>query len=143
MNWIETHETVRFNEVDQWGIAWHGHYVAWFEAGRMALLRQVDLLPEEMAALGFIAPVIRLNCEYKHPAKCGEEIIIRATVKKPEVAAIEFKFEVLRGKDRKLLARGTSTQVLLTLDHILIYKVSGELEKRLDNLVRFCCTDDT
>ena len=138
MRWIETTETVRFNEVDQWGIAWHGHYVAWFEAGRMALLREMDLLPEHMAQLGFIAPVIRLNCEYKHPAKFGEEIIIRATAEKPEIAAIEFKFEVLRRSDRKLLARGASTQVLMTIDHIMIYKVSGELKIRLDHLVAFC-----
>ena len=138
MRWIETYETVRFNEVDSWGIAWHGHYVAWFEVGRIALLRQVDLLPERMAAMGFIAPVIRLNCEYKHPAKCGEGIIIRATVEKPEIAAIEFKFEVLRQTDRKLLARGASTQVLLTLDNTMIYKVSGEIKNRLDALVAFC-----
>ncbi|MDX9786169.1 MAG: thioesterase family protein [Desulfobacterales bacterium] len=141
MKWIETYETVRFNEVDSWGIAWHGHYVAWFEAGRMALLRQVDLLPEHMTALGFIAPVIRLNCEYKYPAKCGEDIIIRAAVEKPEIAAIEFKFEVLRRTDRKLLARGASTQVLLTLENTMIYKVSGELKKRLDSLVAFCARD--
>lgn len=138
MRWTETYETVRFNEVDSWGIAWHGHYVAWFEAGRMALLRQVNLLPEQMTALGFIAPVIRLNCEFKHPAKCGEDIIIRTTVEKPEIAAIEFRFEVLRRADRRLLARGASMQVLLTLDNTMIYKVSGEIKKRLDDLVTFC-----
>ena len=45
MQWTEKEETVRFNEVDEWGMAWHGHYIAWFEAGRMYLLRQFDLLP--------------------------------------------------------------------------------------------------
>ncbi len=72
MKWIETEETVRFNEVDEWGTAWHGHYLAWFEAGRLALLRQFDLTPKQMVALGYIAPVIRLECDFKHPAACGD-----------------------------------------------------------------------
>ena len=116
MQWVEKEETVRFNEVDEWGMAWHGHYVAWIEAGRMALLRQFDLLPKQLTALGYIAPIIRLECEYKHPAQCGEEIIIRTTAVKPEIAALIFKFEILRKEDRVLLARGESTQVLMTTD---------------------------
>jgi len=51
MQWIATEETVRFNEVDEWGMAWHGHYLAWFEAGRLALLRQFDLTPKQIGAL--------------------------------------------------------------------------------------------
>ncbi len=74
MRWTETEETVRFNEVDEWGLAWHGHYVAWFEAGRLDLLRRFDLMPHQMVELGYIAPVIRLECDFKHPAKCGDRI---------------------------------------------------------------------
>lgn len=137
MQWVEKEETVRFNEVDEWGMAWHGHYVAWIEAGRMALLRQFDLLPKQLTALGYIAPIIRLECEYKHPAQCGEEIIIRTTAVKPEIAALIFKFEILRKEDRVLLARGESTQVLMTTDKKMIYRIQGELEKRINALVTF------
>lgn len=141
MQWVEKEETVRFNEVDEWGMAWHGHYVAWIEAGRMALLRQFDLLPKQLTALGYIAPIIRLECEYKHPAQCGEEIIIRTTAVKPEIAALIFKFEILRKEDRVLLARGESTQVLMTTDKKMIYRIQGELEKRINALVTFCGND--
>jgi acyl-CoA thioester hydrolase len=129
---------VRFNEVDQWGIAWYGSYLAWFEVGRMALLRRVDLLPQQMSALGYIAPVVNVNCDYRHPARCGERIIIRTTVLKPEVAALTFKFEIQRKHDRKLLARGQTTQVLLTTDHKMLYRVSGELAERIRHLTDYC-----
>lgn len=138
MKWVETVETVRFNEIDPWGIAWYGHYIAWFEAGRMALLKQVDLLPEQIVALGYTAPVIKLNCDFKKPAKFGDRLIIRTTVEKPEIAALIFKFEVLRKKDNELLARGETTQVLLTLDNTMIYRISGELEKRIKHMIEFC-----
>jgi acyl-CoA thioester hydrolase len=141
MNWFETETRVRFNEVDQWGIAWYGHYTAWFEVGRMDLLRRMDLGPEQMEAMGYIAPVVHLNCDFKHPARFDERIVIRTTVEKPEVAALTFRFEVIRSKDRRLLARGKTTQVLLTSDGVMIYRLGGELERRVRKLIDSCTTD--
>lgn len=138
MKWTEIEETVRFNEVDEWGIAWHGHYVAWFEAGRMDLLRRFDLMPYQMVELGYIAPVIRLECDFKHPARCGDRILVQTTVIKPEIAALKFNFKILLKDEHTLLSRGESTQVLLTTDNKMIYRLSGELEKRINNLVDYC-----
>jgi acyl-CoA thioester hydrolase len=138
LQWIETEDIVRFNEVDEWGMAWHGHYVAWFEVGRMALLRQFDLLPQQMVELGYVAPVIRLTCEFKHPAGSGDAIIIRTTVVKPEIAALVFKFEILLKNNRTLLAHGETTQVLLTTENKMIYRLTGELEKRVKRLIHYC-----
>ena len=138
MKWVETEETVRFNEVDEWGMVWYGHYMAWFEVGRMHLLRQFDLLPKQMVELSFIAPVINVKCDFKHPAACGDRIIIRTSVVKPEIAALTFKFEIVLKEDQTLLARGETTQVLLTTDKKMIYRLSGELEKRINNLVDYC-----
>jgi len=138
MQWVETEETVRFNEVDQWGMVWYGHYMAWFEVGRMSLLRRFDLLPKQMVELGYIAPVITLKCDFKHPAACGDLIIIRTTAVKPEIAALTFKFEISLQEQGTLLARGETTQVLLTTDNKMIYRLSGELEKRINNLLTYC-----
>jgi acyl-CoA thioester hydrolase len=138
MQWIETEDVVRFNEVDEWGMAWHGHYMAWFEAGRMALLRRFDLLPKQMVELGYVAPVIRLTCDFKHPAGSGDAIIIRTTAAKPEIAALTFKFEVLLKNNRTLLAHGETTQVLLTTEKKMVYRFTGELERRIDRLAHFC-----
>lgn len=138
MQWVETEETVRFNEVDEWGMAWYGHYLAWFEAGRMALLGRFDLLPRHMVELGYIAPVIRVSCDYKHPAACGDRILIRATAVKPEIAALLFHFEILLKADGTLLAAGSTTQVLLTNQRKMIYRLTGELEERVGRLIAFC-----
>jgi acyl-CoA thioester hydrolase len=138
VQWIETEETVRFNEVDEWGMAWYGHYMAWFEVGRMALLRQFDLLPRQLVDLGYVAPVVRLNCEFKHPATSGDQILIRTTVVKPEIAALIFKFEIFLKDILILLARGETMQVLLTTKKKMVFRLSGKLEKRINSLVDFC-----
>ena len=138
MRWTEMEQMVRFNEVDEWGMAWYGHYMAWFEVGRMSLLEQFDLLPRQMVELGYIAPVVNLKCEFKHPAACGDRIIIRTTVVKPEIAALTFKFDIVLKENGTLLARGETTQVLLTTDKKMIYRLTGELERRIDDLVNYC-----
>ena len=138
MQWVETEEIVRFNEVDEWGMAWYGHYMAWFEVGRLSLLRRYDLLPRQMVDLGYIAPVINLQCDFKNPVGSGDRIVIRTTVAKPEVAALTFKFEILLKENRTLLAQGETTQVLLTTNKKMIYRLSGEFEKRIRNLVNYC-----
>ena len=130
----ETEIRVRFHEVDSWGMVWHGHYIAWFEVGRSALLSKFQLSSQDFTRLGYIAPVVDLKCSYKEPARLGDEIILRTTVLKPTKAALTFQFEVLRKKDRKLLVSGEETQVLLTLDGKMLYYIPPELEERLKPL---------
>ena len=131
MRYDETEIRVRFNEVDSWGMAWHGHYIAWFEVGRTALLRRFGLLPEDFTRRGYRAPVVDLKCTFKESARLDEEILIRTTVLKPTKAALTFQFQVLRKKDGKLLAAGEETQVLLGLDGRLFYVIPQDLEEKL------------
>ncbi len=137
MRWVETTTIVRFNEVDQWGIAWYGHYFAWFELGRMRVLEQFSLLPKDFAELEVIAPVVRAQCEFKSSALTNDTIVIRTRVVKPETASLNFQFEIEREGDRTLLARGETVQVLTRLDGIMIFKLTGELKDRVDLMVRY------
>ncbi len=137
MKYDEIETRVRFNEVDSWGMAWHGHYLAWFEIGRMALLGKFQLLPQDFSRMGYIAPVVDLKCSYKEPARLNEEILIRTTVLKPTKAALTFLFQVLRKSDRKLLASGEETQVLLTLDGKMLYYIPQDLQKKVGALLDY------
>jgi acyl-CoA thioester hydrolase len=133
----ETEIRVRFHEVDSWGIVWHGHYIAWFEVGRSALLNKFQLSPQDFTCMGYLAPVVDLKCSYKEPARLNEEIIIRTTVLKPTRAALTFQFEILRKRDRRLLVTGEETQVLQALDGRLLYYIPPELKQRLQALLDY------
>jgi acyl-CoA thioester hydrolase len=134
MKYDETEIRVRFQEVDSWGMVWHGHYIAWFEVGRVALLTKFELAPQDFSNLGFLAPVIDLKCSFKEPARLGDEILIRTSVARPTKAALTFLFQVLRKRDGKLLVSGEETQVLLTLDGRMLYIFPQELRARLQPL---------
>ena len=69
MKFHETEIRVRFYEADSWEMAWHGHYVGWFEAGRIGLAKEFDLMPAQFTELGLYAPVISLKVDYKAMGK--------------------------------------------------------------------------
>ncbi len=137
MRWVETTTKVRFNEVDQWGITWYGHYFAWFELARMKVLEKFSLLPEDFTALGFVAPVVNAHCEFKKPARTNDLIQIRAHLLKPQTASLTFQFEILLQNDESLLARGETVQVLQRLDGTMIYKLTGTLKERVESMVQY------
>jgi acyl-CoA thioester hydrolase len=137
MQWVETTTTVRFNEIDQWGIAWYGHYFAWFEIGRMKVLERFALLPKDFAEQGLIAPVVRASCDYLNSALTNDTILVRTHLVQPQTTSLTFQFEIVRQSDQDLLARGETLQVLTRLDGVMIYKLKGELKERVDSMIRF------
>jgi acyl-CoA thioester hydrolase len=141
MRWVKTTTTVRFNEVDQWGITWYGHYFAWFELARMKVLEKFSLLPEQFTALGFIAPVVSAQCEFKKPARTNDIIIIQTHLLRPQTASLTFRFEILLQGDGSLLAKGETVQVLQKLDGTLLYKLTGTLKDRVESMVQYFWPD--
>ena len=139
MKYDETETIVRFQEVDEWGIAWYGHYAGWFELGRMELLRKFDLLPRQFVEMGYIAPVVSLKCEYKEPARTGDHIIIKTTIIKPDKAALTFCFEIYRKEDQRLLARGETMQVLMTTGGTLLYCFPDNVRFKINRMLDAIC----
>ena len=59
---------VRYAETDQMGVAWHGHYLAWFEVGRTDLLRTQGVTYRELEEGGLRLPVIDARLSFVRPA---------------------------------------------------------------------------
>jgi acyl-CoA thioester hydrolase len=137
MKYHEIETRVRFPEVDQWGLVWHGHYISYFEMGRIDLARRFSLTPANFVKMGYTAPVIELKCNYKEPARNDEELIIRTTLEKPTKAALTFKYQISRKKDKKLLVEGETTQVLLDKKGELVLVIPEEIEKRINKLLAY------
>lgn len=137
MKYHEIETRVRFHEVDQWGMVWQGHYISYFEMGRIDLARHFSLTPADFVKMGYTAPIIELKCNYKVPARNDEKLIIRTTLKKPTKAALTFKYQILRKKDGKLLVEGETTQVLLDKNGELVLVIPDEIKKRIDKLLTY------
>jgi acyl-CoA thioester hydrolase len=76
----EIEVAVPFHDVDLMGIAWHGHYIKYFELARCALLDRIDYNYARMHASGFGWPVIDLHVRYPGKAEYGQRLKVRATL---------------------------------------------------------------
>jgi acyl-CoA thioester hydrolase len=87
---------VRYAETDQMGVAWHGHYLAWFEVGRTDLLRRQGVTYRELEEGGLRLPVIDARLSYVRPALYDDLLEIRTTVSEIRGARVRFEYEVHR-----------------------------------------------
>ncbi len=138
MRWHESSEKIRFCEVDSFDVVWHGHYIKYFEIGRLDLSGRFGMSPNEMKKLGYYAPVVDLGCKFREPASLGDEITIKTSVEPTEKASLTFRYELIRSSDNALLAEGFTSHVLLTLDGKMIYIIPEELRMQLKDMLAYC-----
>ncbi|GAB4483036.1 MAG: acyl-CoA thioesterase [Thermodesulfovibrionales bacterium] len=131
----DTRLTVRFSEVDSFGVVWHGHYINYFEQGRLDLTSRFGLSPEDLRGLGLFAPVVDIRCRLRSPARFPDVLTIGTTVKPSEKAMLTFAFRLMRDSDGALLAEGETSHVLLTLSGTMLYEVPTELKHRIDAML--------
>lgn len=134
---MRVHETivkVRFNEVDAYKVAWHGHYVAWMEVGRNELAQEFGLDAESLCTAGYYAPVISLEIKYLRSARFGEELRVKTAPRKSEIAAIVFETVIL-GEDGIQVARGTTTHVLTDLSGVIQYRLPEAVAVRVARML--------
>lgn len=134
MRYHETKITVRFNEIDAYRVAWHGHYVAWMEIGRNALARQFDLDAFQLTSVGFMGPVVALELKFLRPACFNDELVIRTTLCRTETATFKFVTTIV-GPDGKKLATGTTIHALTDMAGILQFQLPPVIAERVNRLL--------
>ena len=111
-----THQTeviIRFNEADPLGIVWHGHYIRYFEDGREAFGNMQGLDYLKVYKLGFIIPVVSVQCDFKRSLRYGDKVIVETTFIPSEAAKLKFSFRLFNAITGELVATGSSVQVFL------------------------------
>lgn len=104
--WFETIIRVRYSETDAMGLLHHANYISYFEVARTEMLRAAGGDYRAMEDRGFYLVVVKLECQYKRPARFDDQLAVRARVVRNHGAKLEHEYEVLR--DRELLATGRS-----------------------------------
>jgi acyl-CoA thioester hydrolase len=69
---------VGFSDLDPLAIAWHGHYLRYFESARVALLRHIGYDYPDMQASGYTWPIIEAGLRYVHAARYGQCLRVTA-----------------------------------------------------------------
>jgi acyl-CoA thioester hydrolase len=134
MNYHETPVTVRFNEIDAYQVAWHGHYVTWLEVGRNELAARFGLAADQLAAAGYLGPVVTLELKYLRPVRFNEQLTVQTTVVRTATATLEFR-TVIRGGDGQPAARGVTVHALTDLAGAVQYRLPEVLAPRVEAML--------
>jgi len=101
---------VPFHDVDAMNVAWHGHYVKYFEIARCALLRRFDYDYPQMMASGYMWPVVDCHLRYVRPALYGQRLIVTATLLEYE-NRLRIGYEIRDAASGERLTKGSTVQV--------------------------------
>ena len=71
---------VQFYDLDPMQIVWHGNYPRFLELARCALLDMLDYNYPQMAASGYIWPIVDMQIKYVKTAMLAQELAIPATL---------------------------------------------------------------
>ena len=81
--WIANREhvlpiRVYYEDTDFTGVVYHGAYVRFLERGRSDFLRLAGVKHAELEAAGFAFAVVRLEADFKKPARIDDAIEVRS-----------------------------------------------------------------
>jgi acyl-CoA thioester hydrolase len=133
MNCHKTVITVRFNEVDAYQVAWHGHYVAWMEVGRSELAGRFGLDAFQLGALGYLGPVVALEVKYLRPARYNDVLTVCTTLAPSVTATLVFE-SVILDSDGKKLATGLTRHALTDLNGVLQFQMPHVVAERVEQM---------
>ena len=100
---------VRYAETDQMGVVYHGNYFAWFEVGRVELLRTLGYSYRSLEQEGCALPVVEVSCRYRRPARYDDLLTLETQIKALRGAIVIFSYGLYR--DAELLAEAETKHV--------------------------------
>ena len=126
---------VRFCEVDEYGFVWHGHYLAWFEAARVEMLREVGLTPTFLLRHGYLVPVVEIGVICKKPIKSDSAIAVHCSIEPTEKALLAFHYRLVEPASGEIFATGSTSHVLMNRREKLLYILPEDIRKPLAQLI--------
>jgi acyl-CoA thioester hydrolase len=103
---------IPFFDVDPMAVAWHGHYVKYFEVARCAMLRKIDYDYPKMHESGYLFPVIEIYLKYVNAARYGQVVVVAAEILEYE-NRLKIGYRIRDKATGQRLTKGWSVQVAI------------------------------
>ena len=104
---------VRYADTDAMGVVYYANYLAYFEIGRVELLRAIASDYRAIEESGVVAAVTRADCRYRMPAKFDDLLAIHTRIATVGRATMRFEYEIRREPDGALIADGYTEHACL------------------------------
>jgi acyl-CoA thioester hydrolase len=102
-----TNVRVRYPETDRMDVAYHAHYLVWFELGRTELMRELGCPYgelEDRRRLRF--PVLAVGARFHSPARYDDPLTVCTRISEVGGARLRFEYRVLRRGEERPIAVG-------------------------------------
>lgn len=126
---------VPFHDVDAMNVAWHGHYLKYFELARCSLLRRFDYDYPQMLASGYLWPIVDCHLKFVRPATYGQRLRVEATLLEYE-NRLKIGYEIRDVNTSERLTKGSTILVAVDVVTRELQFVSPPIV--LINLERVC-----
>lgn len=127
-----TEITVPFHDVDILHVAWHGHYVKYFEIARTVLMQKLDLDWPKLKTLGIAMPVVELHVNYRKPLLYNARVIAEARIHEREFPELKVHYELRTSDDGSILATGWTRQIYFNVEQKqTFFSVPESIEQQL------------
>src|SRR5438105_12074574 len=97
---------VRYQETDCMKVVYYGHYLTYFEVGRVEFLRQQGIPISEVDQKVHL-PVVEATVRYVRPARLDDLLDVRCWVSERKRASFRFAYEILNERGETVASGAT------------------------------------
>jgi len=106
---------VAFHDSDPMGVTWHGNYFRYLEAARSALLAKIGYNYLDMAASGYVWPIVEARIKYVKPTRFGQRLRVKAALTEYE-NRLRIRYTVTDCASDECVTKAETTQVAVSTD---------------------------
>ena len=122
---------VIYGDTDAGQVVYYANYLRWFESGRREIFRGLEIDYNALDKRGIITPVVEAHCNYFHPARYDDVVVVETRISEIKEKSIKFENKVFRKKDRKLLATGYTVNVFVDKKKMKSIKIPDGVRKKI------------
>jgi len=97
---------INYYETDAMQIVHHSNYIRFMEESRTYSLAKIGLPYGKMEEEGVLIPVLGVSCQYKHPARYEDVILVDVKVKEYTGVKIIMEYEMTNKETGDLILTG-------------------------------------
>ena len=97
---------INYYETDAMQIVHHSNYIRFMEEARINALTTIGLPYSKIEEEGVLIPVLGVNCQYKHPARYEETILIDVKTKEYSGVKLVMEYVITSKETGEILLTG-------------------------------------
>lgn len=123
---------VIYGDTDAGQVVYYANYFRWFESGRRELFRRLQIDYNTLNKRDIITPVVEAHCNYFHPARYDDIVIIETSISEIKDKSVKFDYKVFRKEDKKMLASGYTTNVFVDKEKMRSINIPPDIRKKIN-----------